>query len=65
MLLVVYGGVQLSWQLPRQGSDDSSRPVQRLWSSPWWWGTLAGIGWAVITRVGELLAPLLRAGQGG
>jgi membrane associated rhomboid family serine protease len=65
VLLVVFGGIQLSWLLPRQGSDDTSRPLQRLWSSPWWWGSLAGCGWGLITRAGELLTPLLRARTGG
>jgi membrane associated rhomboid family serine protease len=65
VLLVVNGGLQLSWQLPRQGSEDHSQPLQRLWSSTWWWGTLAGTGWALFTRFGQLLRPLFQAaGQG-
>ncbi len=65
VLMVVYGGLQLGWQLPRQGENDSSGPAVRLWASSWWWGTLAGLAWALITRAGELLEPLLRSGQVG
>lgn len=65
VLLVIYGGLQLSWQLPSQGPDDPSRPAERLWSSPWWWGTLLGLLWALISWCSALLQPLLRGGQGG
>ena len=65
VLMVVYGGLQLGWQLPRQGENDSSGAAVRLWASTWWWGTLAGLAWALITRAGELLEPLLRSGQVG
>lgn len=65
VLLVVNGGLQLSWQLPRSSADDASRPLERLWCSPWWWGTLGGVLWALITRAGELLAPLLKAAAAG
>ena len=65
VLLLVNAGLQLSWQLPRQDLQDGSRPLQRLWSSTWWWGTLAGAAWALITRASELLGPLLKgAGHG-
>lgn len=64
VLLLVNGGLQLSWQLPRQTPHDSSLPVHRLWSSTWWWGSLAGIGWALLTRAGELLGPLFRGVHG-
>lgn len=62
VLLVIYGGLQLSWQLPSQGPDDPSRPAERLWSSPWWWGTLTGLLWALISWSSNLLQPLLRGG---
>lgn len=65
VLMVVNAGLQLSWQLPRSSPDDPSRPVERLWCSPWWWGSLGGVAWALITRSGELLAPLLKAGATG
>jgi membrane associated rhomboid family serine protease len=54
VLLVVYGAVQLGWQLPRRDPQDTSTPMDRLWSSPWWWGTLLGAGWALVTRAQEL-----------
>ncbi len=54
VLLVVYGALQLGRQLPRRDPQDTSLPMARLWSSPWWWGTLLGASWAVITRVQEL-----------
>ena len=55
VLLLVVGALQLSWQLPRQAGDRSSRPWQRLLCSSWTWGLLLGLGWAVISRVRELL----------
>jgi membrane associated rhomboid family serine protease len=54
VLLVVYGALQLGWQLPRRDPEDTSTPAARLWSSSWWWGTLLGVGWALITRLLEL-----------
>ncbi|MEA5391007.1 rhomboid family intramembrane serine protease [Cyanobium gracile UHCC 0139] len=54
VLLVVYGGLQLGWQLPRRDPRDTSIPLARLLSSPWCWGTLAGIAWALVTRAQEL-----------
>lgn len=55
VLLLVYGVLQLGWQLPRQNQQEHSTPVQRLLSSSWGWGLLLGLFWAVITRVKELL----------
>ena len=55
VLLLVYGVLQLGWQLPRQSDTERSTPVQRLLSSSWGWGLLLGLFWAVITRVKELL----------
>jgi membrane associated rhomboid family serine protease len=54
VLLLVYGALQLGRQLPRRDPGDTSPPMVRLWSSPWWWGTLLGAAWALITRVQEL-----------
>jgi membrane associated rhomboid family serine protease len=54
VLLVVYGALQLGRQLPRRDPQDTSQPMARLWSSPWWWGTLLGAAWALITRALEL-----------
>ena len=49
VLLVVYASLQLAWQLPPTSVDDTSRPGDRLWSSTWWWGTLLGSGWGLLT----------------
>ncbi|MCP9833503.1 MULTISPECIES: rhomboid family intramembrane serine protease [unclassified Cyanobium] len=54
VLLVVFGAVQLGWQLPRRDPQDSSSPMARLWSSPWCWGTALGTAWALVTRAQEL-----------
>ncbi|MCP9858365.1 MULTISPECIES: rhomboid family intramembrane serine protease [unclassified Cyanobium] len=54
VLLVVFGAVQLGWQLPRRDPQDSSSPMARLWSSPWCWGTVLGTAWALVTRAQEL-----------
>ena len=54
VLLVIYGAVQLGWQLPRRDPQDASSPTARLWSSPWWWGTVLGLAWALVTRAQEL-----------
>ena len=49
VLLVIYASLQLAWQLPRISPEDASRPGDRLWSSTWWWGTLLGAGWGLLT----------------
>ncbi len=54
VLLMVFGAVQLGWQLPRRDPQDTSTPMARLWSSPWWWGTVLGMAWALVTRAQEL-----------
>ena len=53
--LLVVGSLQLSWQLPRQAEDETSQPWQRLLCSTWSWGLVFGFGWALISRVRELL----------
>jgi membrane associated rhomboid family serine protease len=55
VLLLVYGALQLGWQLPRQNPDERSTALQRILSSSWGWGLLLGLGWAVVTRIRELL----------
>ena len=55
VLLLVYGALQLGWQLPRQQPDERSTAVERILSSSWGWGLLLGLSWAVITRIRELL----------
>jgi hypothetical protein len=54
VLLVIFGAAQLGWQLPRRDPEDHSSPRARLWSSPWWWGTVLGTAWALVTRAQEL-----------
>ena len=49
VLLLVYGALQLSWQLPRRDPQESSGPLLRLVSSPWWWGLVLGVGWGLLT----------------
>jgi len=65
VLLVVYGALQLGWQLPRSGPRDSSRPIDRLWCSTWWWGTLLGIGWGCLTWGSDLAQAFFKARPGG
>ena len=55
VLLLVYGALQLGWQLPRQNPDERSTALERILSSSWGWGLLLGLGWAVVTRIRELL----------
>jgi len=55
VLLLVYGALQLGWQLPRLDPQEPTTPWQRLLSSCWGWGLLLGLGWALITRIKELL----------
>lgn len=56
VLLLVYGTLQLAWQLPRSQAGDTSRPYQRLLSNSWIWGLQLGLLWALISRVQQLLA---------
>ncbi|MCT0249493.1 rhomboid family intramembrane serine protease [Synechococcus sp. CS-205] len=65
VLLLVYGALQLGWQLPRQSEHDESRPLDRLLSSQWWWGLVLGVGWAVYSRLETLLQLALRARDSG
>ncbi|MFM7674653.1 MAG: rhomboid family intramembrane serine protease [Synechococcus sp.] len=62
VLLVVVGCLQLNWQLPRRSPHDGSRPIDRLLSSQWWWGTVLGAGWAVVSRLVDLVEGLRPAG---
>ena len=55
VLLLVYGALQLGWQLPRQAEDEHSQPLQRLLSSSWAWGLLLGLAWAGVSRLKDLL----------
>ncbi|MCP9801351.1 rhomboid family intramembrane serine protease [Synechococcus sp. RedBA-s] len=66
VLLLVYGALQLGWQLPRQSEDDDSLPLDRLLSSQWWWGLALGVAWALVNRLDTLLDLALKArGAGG
>lgn len=49
VLLLVYGALQLGWQLPRQADGDVSRPLERLLSCQWWWGLVLGVVWGLIS----------------
>jgi membrane associated rhomboid family serine protease len=55
VLLLINGALQLSWQLPRHPGDHHTTPWQRLLSSSWGWGVILGLGWAVVSRVRDLL----------
>ncbi|MFM7651777.1 MAG: rhomboid family intramembrane serine protease [Vulcanococcus sp.] len=55
VLLLIYGALQLSWQLPRLPGDHHTTPWERLLSSSWGWGLILGLGWALVSRVRELL----------
>lgn len=55
VLLLVYGALQLNWQLPAAGADRSGTPLQRLLCSQWAWGLLLGLSWALLTWGQELL----------
>ncbi|CAK6691383.1 rhomboid family intramembrane serine protease [Synechococcus sp. CCY9201] len=65
VLLVVYGTLQLSWLLPRRSPQDSSRPIDRLLSSQWWWGLQLGLAWALISRLGQWLQVLQQTRPAG
>ena len=54
VLLVIYGSLQLGWQLPRRSGRDSSSPWDRLFSSQWWWGLVLGVVWALISWASSL-----------
>jgi len=56
VLLLVYGALQLGWQLPRQDPDETSQPWQRLLASSCSWGLLLGLLWALLTWLQLLLA---------
>ena len=55
VLLLVYGALQLGWQLPHQREGETSLAWQRLLSSSWGWGTLLGLLWALISWLQGLL----------
>ena len=65
VLFVVYSALQLGWVLPRLEAGESATPAQRLLRSGWWWGTVLGLGWALLTRAGQLLGPVLNQLQQG
>lgn len=63
VLLLTYGALQLGWVLPRLEPGERSAPVQRLLRSSWCWGTVLGLAWALLTRLGQLLGPWLETLQ--
>ena len=57
VLLLAYSALELSWQLPASGEDDNrGTPLGRLACSPWAWGTLLGLGWAMVTWGQQLIS---------
>lgn len=61
VLFVVYGAIQMAWVLPRRSRQDRSLPLQRLLCSCWWWGTVFGLLWALISRLRVWATPLAQA----
>jgi len=61
VLFVVYGAIQMAWVLPRRSRQDRSLPLQRLLCSCWWWGSVFGLLWALISRLREWVTPLAQA----
>jgi len=57
VLLLVYGALQLGWQLHRQEPAERSRPWQRLLASSCSWGLLLGLAWALVSWIQQLLRP--------
>ncbi len=56
VLLLAYSALELSWQLPpRGGAQTSGTPLKRLLCIPWTWGSLLGLGWAVVTWAQQLI----------
>lgn len=64
VLLVIYASLQLAWQLPRSSEEDRSRPGDRLWSSTWWWGSLLGVGWGLLTWCSQAISLALQQAGG-
>ncbi|MFM8277975.1 MAG: rhomboid family intramembrane serine protease [Cyanobium sp.] len=64
VLLVVYASLQLAWQLPRRSAADASRPGDRLWSSTWWWGSVLGAGWGLLSWVTDAIGQALQHSGG-
>ncbi|MEB3360875.1 MAG: rhomboid family intramembrane serine protease [Synechococcaceae cyanobacterium] len=64
VLLVIYASLQLAWQLPRTSEEDTSRPGDRLWSSTWWWGSLLGVGWGLLTWCSQAIGLALQQAGG-
>lgn len=60
VLLLIYGGLQLSWQsrarhLQRARPSTSSGRWHDILTSPWCWGLFWGCSWALFTRVMQLV----------
>jgi hypothetical protein len=58
VMLLSNGALQLHWTLPRRHPLEPSLPRQRLLSSSWFWGTVLGIAWALISHGLALLRKL-------
>ena len=55
VLLLVYGALQLNWQLVKSTSGQNTKPMRRLLTSQWTWGLVFGLVWAVVTWATELV----------
>jgi hypothetical protein len=55
VLLIVVGTLQVGRQLHPRSARDHSRSLERLLSCQWWWGLVFGLGWAVVSRLVQLL----------
>ena len=55
VLLIVVGALQVGRQLHPRSAHDHSRSLDRLLSCQWWWGLVFGLGWAVVSRLAQLL----------
>lgn len=67
VLLLIYAGLQLSWQTrERHQEAEAGVPADRwgeLLASPWCWGLLFGAGWALLSWLQQLLDTLQSAAQ--
>ncbi len=55
VLLIVVGALQVGRQLHPRSAQDQSRSLDRLLSCQWTWGLVFGLGWAVLSRLMQLL----------
>ena len=67
MLLLIYAGLQLSWQSRERHQAAASGVSADRWgellASPWCWGLLFGAGWGLVSWLLQLLHSLQSAAQ--